>query len=74
MLSTKDEKKLVIADSIAAVLSLPIVWIDLDTFIIEKASTLDYDVNGVDNVHIASMEADSIITCERENPRSLDVG
>ena len=61
MLSSKDEKKLVIADNIAAVLSLPIVWIELDTFNIEKASTLDYDVNGVDYVHLASMEADSII-------------
>ena len=49
-----------IADNIAAVLSLPIIWIDLDVLIIETASTFDYGINGVDYVHIASMEANSI--------------
>ena len=49
-----------IADNIAAVLSLPIIWIDLDILIIETASRYEYSVNGVDYVHIASMETNSI--------------
>lgn len=60
VLSSKGVKKLVIADNIAAVLSLPITWIDLDFFIIETASAYDYGINGVDYVHISSMEANSI--------------
>lgn len=59
-LSSKREKKLVIADNIAEVLSLPIIWIDMDIRIIETASTYDYPVNGVD-YDIASMNANSII-------------
>jgi predicted nucleic acid-binding protein len=60
ILKTKQESQLVISDNIAAVLSLPIIWIDLDIRIIETASTYDYQVNGVDYVHIASMDANSI--------------
>jgi len=60
ILSDKGEKKLVIKDNIEAVLSLPIIWIDLEFLIIETASTFDYGINGVDYVHIASMEANSI--------------
>ena len=51
VLSKRGEEKLVIADNIAAVLSLPIIWIDLDVLIIETASTFDYGINGVDYVH-----------------------
>jgi len=59
-LSNQGGKKLVIADNIAAVLSLPIIWIDLDFLIIETASTYGYGINGVDYAHIASMEVNSI--------------
>ena len=71
-LSSKGEKKLVIADNISAVLSLPIVWIDLDIRIIESASAYDYPVNGVDYVHIASMNENSIseiLSADRELDR-----
>ncbi len=69
IISSKREKKLVIADNIAAVLSLPIVWIDLDIRIIGTAFTLDYPVNGVDYVHIASMNASfmsEVLSADRE--------
>lgn len=53
-------RKLSIKDNIEAVMSLPIVWMDLDFLVIEKASTYAFDINGVDYVHIASMELNSI--------------
>ena len=58
--SKKGQKTLVIRDNVRAMLSLPIVWIDLDFFIIEIASAYGYSVNGVDYVHIASMETNSL--------------
>lgn len=58
--SKKGQKTLVIRDNVRAMLSLPIVWIDLDFFIIEIASAYGYNVNGVDYVHIASMETNSL--------------
>lgn len=61
LLSSRGEKKLVIADNITSVLSLPIIWIDLDIRIIETAATYDYPVNGIGYLHIASMNANSII-------------
>jgi predicted nucleic acid-binding protein len=59
ILSSRGEKKLVIADNIAAVLSLPIIWIDLDLLVIETAA-YGYGISGVDYAHIASMEVNSI--------------
>ena len=46
--------------NIEAILSLPIKWIDLNFFVIERASEYTYDVNGVDYIHIATMEISSI--------------
>lgn len=69
VLSSKRENKLIIEDNIAAVLSLPITWIDLDIRIIETASAYDFPVNGVDYVHIASMNTNSIteiLSADRE--------
>jgi predicted nucleic acid-binding protein len=60
IISDKGQNKLVIADNIAAVLSLPIIWIDLDISIIETASKYEYPINGVDYVHIASMNGNTI--------------
>ena len=59
-LSAKGENKLVTKDNIEAILSLPITWLDLDIFVIETASALDYGVSGVDYLHFASIEANSI--------------
>ena len=69
ILSNRGEKKLVISDNIAAVLSLPIIWIDLEVLVIETASKYDYGINGVDYVHVASMEMNSItqvLSADRE--------
>ncbi len=54
------EKKLNIKDNIDAILSLPIVWLDINFPIIRRASEYDYNVSGVDYTHIASMEINSI--------------
>lgn len=60
ILAKEDRKKLSIKDNIEAVMSLPVVWIDLDFLVIERASSYTFDVNGVDYIHIASMEINSI--------------
>ena len=51
---------MVIADNISAVLSMPIIWIDIDISIIENASKYEYALNGVDYVHIATMNGNAI--------------
>ena len=57
----KERKKILdIKENTEAVLSLPITWIDLDFLIIEKASEYSFEINGVDYIHIASMEVNSI--------------
>lgn len=60
ILSKEGKKRLSIRDNIEAVLSLPIVWIDMDMAVIERASAYEFSVNGVDYVHIASMELTSV--------------
>ena len=60
ILSRQGKKELSIKDNIAAVLSLPITWIDLDFLTIETASAYTFDINGVDYIHIASMTVNSI--------------
>ncbi len=60
VLSGQGIKELAIEDNVEAVLSLPISWIDLDFLIIERASTYTFDISGIDYVHVASMETDSI--------------
>lgn len=59
-LSKQGRKALNIERNIEAVMSLPVVWIDLDFLVIEKASTYRFDVNGIDYMHVASMELNSI--------------
>ena len=57
----KDKKRsLDIKKNIDAVLSLPIIWFDLDLLIIKKASEYDYPISGSDYIHIATMEINSI--------------
>ncbi len=60
ILKRRGRKPLSIKENIQAVLSLPIVWIDLDLLIIEKASEYAFEINGVDYIHVASMEVTSI--------------
>jgi|TARA_B100001971_G_C18123536_1_gene500739 predicted nucleic acid-binding protein len=69
----KDEKEeLVIEDNINAILSLPITWFDLNFLVIKKATEYKYNISGVDYVHIATMELNSIkkvISLDRELDR-----
>lgn len=60
MLKAKGKKPLNIKENIRAVLSLPIIWIDLAFLVIEKASECTFEINAVDYIHIASMELNSI--------------
>jgi len=54
------EKKLNIKDNIDAILSLPIVWLDINFPVIRRAAEYDYKISGVDYTHIATMEINSI--------------
>ncbi|MEK6954058.1 MAG: type II toxin-antitoxin system VapC family toxin [Candidatus Micrarchaeota archaeon] len=57
----KDGKtKLNLGDNVAAVLALPINWIDLSFPVIKKAATYDFRISGPDYIHIASMELFSV--------------
>lgn len=60
ILKEQRKKPLDIRKNIDAVLSLPIIWFDLDFLTIKKASEYDYSVSGVDYVHIATMEINSV--------------
>lgn len=54
-------RRLSIEKNVQALLSLPIVWLDMDLAVIERASTYAFAVNGVDYVHVASMEINSMV-------------
>ena|SRR3989338_8510092 len=60
VLREKKEKPLHINENIDAILSLPITWLDLNFSIIKKASEYNYNVSGVDYIHIATMELNSV--------------
>jgi predicted nucleic acid-binding protein len=60
IIKSKKENELDIKENINAILSLPITWIDLSLFIIKLASEYNYNISGVDYIHIASMEVNSI--------------
>ena len=59
ILKKEKQKPLRLRENIGAVLSLPITWVDLDFLVIERASEYDYEINGADYVHLASMEIHS---------------
>lgn len=54
------EGKIDVKRSIQAVLSMPITWFEIDFFIIENAAGYNYHISGIDYVHIATMEMNSI--------------
>jgi len=60
VLKRKNEKTIDLTKNIDAVLSLPIVWYDLDFLLIRHASRYDFDVSGVDYIHVATMELNGI--------------
>ena len=55
-LSQQKKKPLDISINIDAILSLPIVWLDLDIAVIRRASTYQYTIPGADFVHLATMD------------------
>jgi len=56
ILENRRRETLDIRKNIDAVLSLPIVWFDLNFLIIKRASEYEFNVSGVDYIHVASME------------------
>ena len=60
ILKKENRSLLNLEENISAVLSLPINWVDLDFLIIERASQYEYEINGVDYLHIATMEINSM--------------
>ena len=54
------DKRLDIKQNVEAILSLPIIWFDLNFFIIKKASEYGYNISGVDYIHLASMYVNGI--------------
>ncbi|MBI2449559.1 PIN domain-containing protein [Candidatus Pacearchaeota archaeon] len=60
ILNHENKKELDIRNNIDAILSLPITWFDLNFLVIKKAAEYDYLISGVDYIHLASMELNSI--------------
>ena len=60
ILKKENKKELDIRKNIDSILSLPIIWFNLDFFIIKKAAEYKYNIVGVDYLHIASMEINSV--------------
>lgn len=56
------KNKLDVKANIDAILSLPIVWFDISFFLIRKAAEYDYQINGADYIHLATMDINSIKT------------
>ncbi len=57
---TFKDNELDIEGSINALLSLPIVWYELSFPVIKHSSKYDFKVSGVDYIHIATMELNSV--------------
>lgn len=57
---TFKDNELDIEGSINALLSLPIVWYELSFPVIKHSSRYDFKVSGVDYIHIATMELNSV--------------
>ena len=60
LLKRENKKTVDLRKNIDAVLSLPIVWYDLDFFLIKRASEYDFYVSGVDYIHVATMELNGV--------------
>ena len=60
ILEKEGNKMLNIEDNINAILSLPILWYDLSFPIIKHSSRYKFKVSGVDYIHIATMEMNSV--------------
>lgn len=59
-LRSEGKNQLNIREMIDAIEALPIIWLDIDFLIIEKASEYTYTINAVDYIHLATMETNGI--------------
>lgn len=69
VLEKEDKKLLNIENNINAILSLPILWYDLDFLIIKHSSKYNFKVSGVDYIHIATIDLNcvsEIISADQE--------
>lgn len=69
IIENRGKKPLDIRKNIDAILSLPIIWFDLNFLIIKRASEYNYPITGVDYVHIATMEINlvwEVISADKE--------
>lgn len=53
-------RKIDVRKSIEAVMSLPIIWFDINSFSIERAAEYTYNISGADYIHIALMEINMV--------------
>ena len=60
ILKRENKKEVDIKKNIDSLLSLPIIWFNLDFFIIKRAAEYKYSISGVDYLHMASMEINSV--------------
>lgn len=60
VLAAQKEKPLDMRKNIDAVLSLPLVWFDVNFAVIRRASEYDYRISGVDYIHVSTMELNSV--------------
>ena len=60
LLRNERKKELNVENNINAILSLPITWLDLNFYVIKRASSYDYKISGADYTHVATMELNSI--------------
>jgi len=60
ILKERKKKPLDVKKNIDAILSLPITWFDLNFLVVKKASEYTYNVTGVDYIHIATIEINSV--------------
>lgn len=69
IIEDRGKKPLDIRKNIDAILSLPIVWFDLNFLIIKRASEYNYPITGVDYIHIATMEINlvwEVVSADKE--------
>jgi|SRR3989344_2410359 len=73
-LKKRKHKPLDLNANLDAVLSLPIMWFDLDFFTIRKATEYPYNITAQDYFHIATMELNSVkevISADRDFDKAL---
>ncbi|MEM2921798.1 MAG: type II toxin-antitoxin system VapC family toxin [Candidatus Bathyarchaeia archaeon] len=69
ILKKEKKKTLDLRMNVDAILSLPLTWFDLNFLLIRKASEYSYDTTGIDYLHVATMELQSVaevISADRE--------